>query len=335
MIKAFFAAALTVMAASSFAVVKIVTTTPGLASIAAAVGGSDVSVSSILVGARDPHRIEAKPSFMSRAAGADLFVAIGLELEIGYEAPILEGSRNSKIQIGSPGHLYASDWTYVLDKPTGAVSRAMGDIHPYGNPHIWLDPYNGRTIAIHLEEKLSAMDPRHAGDYRANLEGFLKRLGGEMFGAALVGKFGESKLWTWHHAGTLAAKLREAGASGELGGWAAAMAPLAGRTIVTYHTSFSYFAARFGLKVVDELEPKPGLDPTPGHLAEVIRTIQSQGVKAIVQESFYPTKHAQLVASRTGARVVVIPQDVGHDRAAKDYISLIDTLVTRIGGALR
>jgi zinc/manganese transport system substrate-binding protein len=333
--RALFAATLAALSPASFAVVKIVTTTPDLASIAAAVGGNNVSVTSLVVGARDPHRIEAKPSYMSRVASADLFLAIGLELEVGYEQPILDGSRNRKVQVGASGHVYASDWTYVLDKPTGAISRAMGDVHPYGNPHIWLDPYNGRTIAIRLADKLGDMDSKNAAEYKANLGRFLTRLDSGMFGAALVNKFGGSKLWEWQRGGVLGAKLKENNAWDDLGGWTAAMVPLANRPVVTYHKSLDYFAARFALKVVDELEPKPGLDPSPGHLASVIKTVQSSGVKVIIQESFYPTKHAQLVASRSGAKVVVIPQNVGHDPAAKDYVSLFDVIVSRISGALK
>ena len=192
--RAILIAALAALSSAAFANVKILTTTPDLASIAEAVGGDHVSVSAIIVGARDPHRIEAKPSFMSRAANADLFIATGLELEVGYEASILQGSNNRSIQIGAPNHLYSSDWTYVLDKPTGTISRAMGDIHPYGNPHIWLDPLNGRTVAIRIAEKLQSMDPKNEEDYRANLSAFLNRLDTAMFGSALVSKFGGAKL---------------------------------------------------------------------------------------------------------------------------------------------
>ncbi|MBS1724756.1 MAG: zinc ABC transporter substrate-binding protein [Armatimonadetes bacterium] len=327
--------ALAATSAASFAVIKVVTTTPDLASIAAAVGGANVSASSLIVGARDPHRIEAKPSYMSRVAGADLFIAIGLELEIGYEQPILDGSRNSRVQIGSSGHLYASDWVTVVDKPTGPVSRAMGDIHPYGNPHIWMDPYNGRIVAIKLAAKFESMDSAHAKDYRSNLAAFESRLDSAMFGSRLVSQFGGGKLWDWQRAGVLRQKLGEAGAAGELGGWVAKMLPLYGKPVVTYHKSFNYFANRFGLKVVDELEPKPGLDPTPGHLAEVIKTIGSTGAKEIIEESFYSSKQAQLVAGRTGAKVVIVPQNVGHDPAAKDYVSLFDVIVDRISQGAR
>jgi len=325
-----FTAILAAVAASSFGVVKIVTTTPDLASIASAVGGSNVSASSILVGARDPHRIEAKPSFMSRVGGADLFLAVGLELEVGYEQAILDGSRNRKVQVGSSGHVYASAWVPVLEKPTGAVSRAMGDIHPYGNPHIWLDPLNGRTIALRLAGKLAELDPAHAAQYKANGQAFAARIDNAMFGTSAMSKFGAAKLWDWQRAGTL-----RSNAGSSLGGWTAKLAPLYGKPIVTYHRSFSYFANRFGLKVVDELEPKPGLDPSPGHLAEVIKAVSANGVKVILQESFYSSKHAQLVAARTGAKVVTVPQNVGHDAAAKDYVSLFDDIVDKLAAAVR
>jgi len=306
-----------------------------LASIVAAVGGKYVSVSAIVVGARDPHRIEAKPSYMSKVSGADLFIAIGLDLEVGYERPILAGSRNSKVAIGASGHVYASDWVQVLEKPTGQVSRAMGDIHPGGNPHIWLDPYNGRIIATKIASVLTKIDRAHSKEYQANLAEFLRRLDVAMFGAQAEERFGAQKLWEWQRSGTLLAKLDENRARNSLGGWAAKMAPHEGKPIVTYHRSFSYFANRFRLRVVGELEPKPGLEPTPGHLASVIKTVQQSGVKAIVLETFYSPKHAQLVASRTGAKVVQVPQNVGHVSEARDYIALFDVIVNRIAEGLK
>src|SRR5688572_25045563 len=124
----------------AYADLNVVTTIPDLASLVKEVGGTKVTVASIVTGARDPHRIEAKPSFMSRAAGAHLWLAVGLELEVGYEPLILEGSRNGRIRVGAPGHVYVSQWVKVRDVPAGAVNRSQGDIHPYGNPHVWLDP---------------------------------------------------------------------------------------------------------------------------------------------------------------------------------------------------
>ena len=148
---------------------NIVTTTTPLASIAEAVGGNLVSVTSIGSGDEDPHFIAAKPSFMMKAKKADLWIRIGLELEIGYEGLILQGSRNPRIQINTPGHLDASEGIMKLEVPTARIDRSMGDVHPMGNPHYWLDPYNGRIIARNICNRLKQLDPQHAADYDANL----------------------------------------------------------------------------------------------------------------------------------------------------------------------
>ncbi len=312
----------------------VVATTADLASIVKAIGGARVSVSSIVVGARDPHRIEAKPSYMSRAAGADLWVAVGLELEIAYERSILEGSRNPRIQIGRLGHVYVGDWVKVLDKPAGTVTRAMGDIHPYGNPHVMLDPLNGRAVAQKLAERMAELDPEDSAFYKANAEAFVAGLDRAMFGAPLVEKFGATQLWKWTSDGNLAQDLQRAGATALIGGWAAKLSRHWGKPIVTYHKSWVYFAARFGLRIVAELEPKPGLDPTPGHVAGVMRVIQQSGAKAILQEPYFSTRNANFVAQRTGVRVVVAPSSVGHEAAARDYVALFDTIVERLSSAL-
>lgn len=314
------------LASVSSANLKVITTTADLASIASAVGGNLVSASSLITGSRDAHRIEAKPSYMSRTAGANVFIAIGLDLEIGYERAILDGSGNRRVAIGAPGHIYASDFAYVLEKPSGAVTRAQGDIHPYGNPHIWLDPFNGRQIAIGIAEKFGELDKANAKAFEANLAKFLDRLDSAMFGSTQVDKFGGSQLWAWLRAGELAAKT----GGTAMGGWMAKMAPVSGMPILTYHRSLTYFTNRFRLKVVDQLEPKPGLEPTPGHLAEVIKEGSAAGVKAIVQEPFFSPRHGQLVASRTGSKLVVIPQSVGQAPGADDYIGLINVIVNRL-----
>lgn len=325
----FVAASLATLAVAQ-APLKVVTTTQDLASIAASIGGARANVSSLVVGARDAHRIEAKPSFMSRVAGADLFIAIGLELEIGYEGPILSGSRNARVQVGKPGHLYASDGVPLVGKPTGPVTRAQGDIHPYGNPHIWLDPFNARIIADSIAERMSALQPAGKQIFAANLAAFKKSVDVAMFGSALVSKFGGDKLWQWEVGGQLASQLRSNNASNLVGGWEAKMVPLRGKAILTYHRSWSYFVNRFGINIVGELEPKPGLDPTPGHVASLLKVASSNNVRAILQEPFYHDTEAKFVASRTGAKVIVAPSSVGQDRAARDYVSLIDTIVNRL-----
>lgn len=313
---------------------NVLTTTPDLASIVQEVGGARVSVSSVVVGARDPHRIEAKPSFISRAARADLFVAIGLDLEVAWEDPILVGSRNSRIVVGGPGHVYVSQWVAIREKPTGVVTRAQGDLHPGGNPHLWLDPYNGRVIALRLAEKMGQLDPSNASWYKSNAASFADRIDNAMFGAALVDRVGGEKLWRWDSENALVENLRESNALQLLGGWCGKMRPFWRRSIVTYHRSWGYFAHRFGLKVVGELEPKPGIDPSPGHMANVIRTMQSSQASVILQEPFYSTRSANFVAARTGATVVVAPGNVGHTKEASDYIGLFDTIITKLSSAL-
>ena len=309
---------------------KVITTTADLASIAAAIGGNQVTVSSIITGARDAHRVQAKPSYMSRTAGADVFIAIGLDLEIGYERAILDGSGNRKVMEGSPGHIYASDFTYVLEKSTGAVTRAQGDVHPYGNPHVWLDPYNGRLIALGLKERFSKLDRPNAATYGSNCDAFVKRLDTAMFGSEAVAKFGGDKLWSWSNENVLREK-----AGPSIGGWAAKMAPFVGTPIITYHRSLSYLAKRFRFKVVDELEPKPGLEPTPGHLAAVIRAATEEKVRAIVQEPFFSTQHGKLVASRSGSKLIVIPQNVGQGAGTEDYIGLFNVIVNLLSEGMR
>lgn len=328
--KTFFAIATITFAALAPANLKIVTTTADLASIASAVGGNKVSVSSLITGARDPHRLEAKPSFMSRCSGADAFIAVGLDLEVGYEQPILEGAGNSRISVGAKGHIYAADYCYVLEKPKGAVTRAQGDIHPYGNPHVWLDPFNGRRIAKGLAVKFGQLDPINAPSYEVNSNVFVDKLDKAMFGAALENKYSGDKLWAWHNEGTL----RQHVGQDKIGGWLGEMIDHKGDSIITYHRSLSYLANRFGFNVVEELEPKPGLEPTPSHLAAVVREATANHVKVIMQETFYSQKHAQFVASRTGAKVAVIPLSVGHSPGARDYISLFDEIVKGFCGAL-
>jgi ABC-type Zn uptake system ZnuABC Zn-binding protein ZnuA len=177
------------------------------------------------------------------------------------------------------------------------------------------------------------LDPSNAKAYDANCASFLDRIDRAMFGSTLDGKYGGEKLWAWHNEGSLRKRLNDDGVGKDLGGWLAKMIERQGAPIITYHRSLSYLANRFGFKVIDELEPKPGLEPTPGHLASVIRQATDQRVRVIIQESFYSTKHAQLVASRCGAKVVVIPLSVGHTPGAKDYISLFDEIVRQMDGA--
>ncbi len=320
---------------------NIVTTTTNLASIARSVGGDYVTVSSICGGDEDPHFVQAKPSFMMNAHKADLWICVGMELEIGYQGLILQGSRNPKIQVGSSGYLDASEGISKLEVPTEKVSRAMGDVHPMGNPHYWLDPYNGRIIAASICDRLKQLDPEHSTDYDHNLAAFLLKLDNAMFGSGLVKAAGGEQLWKMQTNGTLESYIKDYNEKNtqdkyeqlSLDGWFAKMKPFENSKIVIYHRSWPYFFHRFNLEDVAELEPKPGIPPGPQHLLEVINTIKAQNVKVILMEPFYDRKHAEFVAEKTGAKVVIVPNSV--DNKVTDYIAMLDNVITKLTDALK
>ncbi len=277
---------------------KVVTTLSDFASLASTIGGDRVEAESIAKGYQDPHFVEPKPSFILKLHGADMLIVAGLELEIGYLPPLLDQARNDRIRPTGVGYLDASVGCDILDRPTGQVTRAMGDVHPYGNPHYWLDPDNGRVIARAIAAKLTALDPAGAATYAKNLAAF------------------EAEL--------TAAEVR----------WKARLAPFKGTKIVTYHASWPNFAKAFGLDVVGFLEPKPGIPPTPQHKLEIINLMNAENVPLILMEVYFDRKDPDFVASKTGATVVVIPPSVGGEPAAKDYLSLFDVDVEKIATAL-
>lgn len=313
---------------------KIVTTTADLAAIAKAVAGDKADVHGICTGKEDPHMLQAKPSVILQARDADLWIRIGLELEVGWEPPILDGSRNTRIRVGSRGHLDASEGALILDVPQTTITRAMGDVHPMGNPHYWLDPLNGRRIAGTIAERLASLRPEEAEVFRANATAFQKALDEHMFGAELVTAVGPDTLWAKTTDGTLAAFLDDPANKGRAGGWVAAMLPLRGQKVVTYHRSWVYFTNRFGLSVVGELEPKPGVPPTAAHLAELADLARAEGVKIVLQEPFYSRKAADQLAAKVGARVVVAANSVGGQPEATDYLALMDLIVGKVSGGL-
>jgi len=325
-------AAVSVLPAEGGDKLRIVTTTTDLAALAEAVGGDKVEVTAIATGREDPHFIAAKPSYMMVARKADLWIRVGMELEIGYEELILDGSRNPKIRIGTSGHLDASEGILRLEVPTQKIDRSMGDIHPLGNPHYWLDPLNARIVAKNIGRRLAELVPEHAAYFNEQVRSFQRELDERMFGRELVAKLGGGKLW----AALLKDRLEDVLAAPEvpaLGGWLATMRPHAGRKVVTYHRSWSYFANRFSLVVSDELEPKPGIPPSPGHVADVVNRIKAEGIGLLLMEPFYSRKAPELVASQTGITVVECANSVGGQPEARDYLAMIDNIVKRVSTA--
>ena len=267
---------------------NVVTSTTDMAALAQEVGGDKITVEAIARGYQDPHFVEAKPSFLLKLKNADLLISVGLQLEIGWLPPLVTQSGNPRIQVGAPGYLDASQFAEILDLPTGQVTRAMGDVHPLGNPHYWLDPDNGRRVARGIAQKLGEMDTADSQYFQQRFQDFDRRL-------------------------TAAEK-----------NWDAQMAPYKGRKVVTYHTSWSNFAKHFGLQVVGYIEPRPGIPPTPAHTIEIIQLIKRDNVKVVVVEPYFDLKTPNSIGSATGAKVIVLLPSVGGEKEVTDYFKLFD-----------
>lgn len=268
--------------------INVVTSTEDLADLARQVGGDRVKVESIARGYQDPHFVEAKPSFILKLSRAHLLVAVGRDLEIGWLPPLIQQSRNARIQVGASGYLDASLTAKILEIPTGQITRAMGDVHPLGNPHYWLDPENGRRVAKAILDKLSAAAPADASYFAARYAEFDRRL-------------------------TEAEKR-----------WDATMAPYRGLKIVTYHRSWPNFADRFGLDVVGYVEPRPGIPPSPRHTIDLIAEMRRQSIKIVFVEPYFDLKTPQSIGRETGAKVLVMPPSVGGEKEITDYFKLFD-----------
>jgi zinc/manganese transport system substrate-binding protein len=308
--------------------IRILTTTPELRDIVTQVGGDLVEATSLLKGPEDPHFVDAKPSFIKEANRADLFVKMGMSLEIGYEPLIVTDSRNPKIQPGTPGYVDASASIRKLEVPQGVVDRSQGDVHPEGNPHYLLDPMNGKVVAATLRDALIRIAPREKAAFEEKTKAFARAVDEAMFGAKLLERFSADALAEPLSAGTLLPFLRERHLEDSLGGFAAEMAPLAGSPIVTYHGgALSYFANRFHLERVAALEPKPGIPPSSAHLASVIETIKARSVRVVFFATYNPRKPVDKVCEETGAKPALFPHQVNALPGATSYLKQMEMLV--------
>jgi zinc/manganese transport system substrate-binding protein len=274
--------------------IRVVTTLPVFAELVKAVGGDRVEVTAIATPLQDPHFVDAKPSYILAASKADIFVLAGMDLEVGWEPLVREGSRNADIQVGGRGYVDASVHVQKLGVPTGRIDRSRGDVHPYGNPHYWLDPLNAVPLTADIALALTRVDPANAGLYNDRRRAFLANL--------------ERRMETWR----------------------ARMAPLRGKPVASYHESWEYLARRFGLEIVGTLEPKPGIPPSPSHLAQLMDRMNELDVRLILKEPYYENKNPELVARETGARVVELPN---QPQAGQDYLEFVDELIDRIAAA--
>lgn len=278
---------------------NVVATTEDLAAIAREVGGDHVTVDAIARGYQDPHFVEAKPSFILKLQKADILILVGRDLEIGWLPPLIQQSRNSKVQVGAEGYLDASLQARILEIPQGQITRAEGDVHPLGNPHYWLDPENGKAIARSIFERFTRIRPNDRAYFEQRLNDFTNRL-------------------------------TEAGKR-----WTTMMAPYKGIKVVTYHRSYSNFADRFGLDVVGYVEPKPGIPPTPQHTLDLINDMKRMNVKVIFVEPYFDLKTPNAIARQTGAEVLVMPPSVGGVKEITDYFQLFDYDLNLLTSAIK
>jgi len=286
------------MAISAQAKLNVVSTLPDFGSIAREMGGDKIDLVVLAKPTEDPHFVDARPSFVVALRNADVLIDGGAELEIGWLPPLLQNARNPKIENGKPGRVIASQGVRLLNVPAN-VTRAAGDVHALGNPHFTTDPIVTKAVAQHVAESFAAADPANASFYEANYRKF------------------------------------EASVNAKLQEWGAAMVPFKGQEVVAYHDSWPYFAHRFGVKIEIFLEPKPGIPPSPSHLAEVIEQMKAKKIKAIIVEPFQDRKVAEKVAGATGAKVVEFAQFPGGLSGTDTYVKLIDKLVGGLAAALK
>jgi len=278
--------------------VSVVATTPDLAALAREIGGDRVDVKSLAKSTEDPHFVDAKPSHIVTLNRAKVLIDGGAELELGWLPPLLDNSRNDKIAVGAAGRVTASSGIKMLDVPT-TLDRAKGDVHALGNPHFLIDPKNAKIVAANIAQHLSQVDPAGAAMYAANLKKFSDAV--------------DAKTAVWEKT----------------------LAPFAGAKIVTYHNDFIYFANRFGLKVIATLEPKPGIAPSPSHVANVISTMKSNDAHLLLVQPYQNRKTAENIARQTNGVVLDVSQQPGAIKNTDTYIAMMDNLVTTIANGLK
>ena len=298
-VAAFLVGASLVTATPALAQTRVVTTTEDLASMAREVGGDKVRVFAIAKGYQNPHFVDAKPSFMLEINGADLLIVIGRELELGWLPPLVSSARNAKVQASAAGYLDASLNVDILEIPAGRITRAMGDVHPQGNPHYWLDPANGRLMARAVRDKLTQLSPGDGAYFEQRYADFDRRLA-------------------------------EAEAR-----WDVTMTPYRGTKVVTYHRSWPNFMERFGLDVMGYVEPKPGIPPSPSHTIALIGEMRSQGVKLIIVEPYFSKRTPESIAKQVGGLVLELAPSVGGEDSVTDYIKLFDFNISQLAAALK
>jgi ABC-type Zn uptake system ZnuABC Zn-binding protein ZnuA len=315
---------------------RVVATLGHLAAHAREVGGDKVSVVSLTTGAQDPHFVQPTPSLMVHANQARVYIELGLDMELWSEH-VLDGARNQQVRVGYPGHLYAATNIPVLERPA-VITRAQGDVHPNGNPHIWLNPLNAALEAKNIAEAFARNDPANQAFYEERAKSYGDRIRRAYYGDALVDLLGAETLEKLQRNDALLEflekrKYKGEVLSGKVGGWLGKMWPHRGRRVVTFHRDFSYFAKAFDVEVMNTLEPKPGVAPSPGHLSALEEAAKTLKVDAVLVTPYQNTGLAEGFAQRIGAPSLVIQVDCGATESTQDYMGLMGTLVDSLAGA--
>ncbi|MFT5284482.1 MAG: zinc/manganese transport system substrate-binding protein [Planctomycetota bacterium] len=306
-------------------IVRVVSTLGVLGYLAQVIGGEFVTVEVLADPRQDPHHVKPLPTLMKRAREADLFIEVGLQLELWAEG-VAVGSGNHSIQRGQVGRCVASRNITAVDRPT-SLSRELGDVHPDGNPHLWLDPVYASEMASNIADSLAAVDPEHADAYQENLEALQRRIDVALFGAELVESVGSKKLIRLAKQNKLHEWLELRGVSEMLGGWSLRAAELRGMKIVTYHKNWVYMASRFEVEIVIEIENKAGIAPSARHRDRVLEIIKKQDIPIILQANFYDRTASVYLAEAGGAVVISEPIDCGDVVNRPTYFDLIDGLL--------
>ena len=316
--------------------VKVVTSLTTYAAIAREIVGDRGRVSAIAVGDENPHYVQPKPSFVPTLAQADLFVTTGLDLELWVPA-LLDKANNAKITEGGPGYIAAYTGVPLLDIPA-SLSRSGGDIHVYGNPHIWTDPLNAVIIARNILTGLKRVAPQDADYFTAREKDFEERIYRSLFGDELVRLLGGASLADLDRQGKLFTFLNQQQYQGaplitRLGGWLKQGLPFRGKLVACYHKEWDYFSREFQVTCFDYIEPKPGIPPTPRHVQEIITAMRDRHIQVLLSTNYYDRSQVLGVAQRTGAKAVIVPSNTGGSAGIDTYFDLMNLWVTELARA--
>ncbi len=316
--------------------VKVVTSLTTYAAIAREVVGDRGSVTSIAQGDENPHYVQPKPSFVPLLASADMFVTTGLDLELWVPA-LLDKAGNPKVTEGGPGYVAAYAGVRLLDVPT-SFSRSQGDIHVFGNPHIWTDPLNAVQIARNVLTGLKRVSPENSDYFTTREKDFEDRIYNALYGETLVKMLGGQTLADLDAQGKLFDFLKGKSYQGaplynRLGGWIKAAMPFRGKEVACYHKEWDYFSREFGLPCFDYIEPKPGIPPTPKHVQEIITAMQERKVQVLLSTNYYDRDQVNEVAQRTGAKAVIVPSNTNGAPGINTYFDLMNAWISELDRA--